>query len=205
MLNTFKARLFLMLTLLLASPLMATETPDSANQGKYINVTIEFHGLEEATSALKKAVLELAEKLSQIDPDPEEMTPEQLQALALVIEQANHLIQTTDESIRQAGLAIEGLRGPVKGLVSDALIAVQQSTIEPTIESVDDSVTSWLIIVFTGLFLIVTAAGYFIYLSTRQIRSMARTLKSITEDYEIVPKRVNRESIEPGEEGSVNH
>ena len=205
MLNTFKARLFLMLTLLLASPLMATETPDSANQGKYINVTFEIYGLEESARVLKKASLELAERLGQIDPDPEEMTPQQLQALALVIEQANHLIQTADESIKQAGLAIEGLRGPAKGLVSDALIAVQQSTIEPTIESVDDSVTSWLIIIFIGLFLIVTAVGYFIYLSTRQIRSMARTLKSITEDYEIVPKRVSRESIEPGEEGSVNH
>ena len=205
MLNTFKARLFLMLTLLLASPLMATETLDAANQGKYINVTFEIYGLEESARVLKKASLELAERLSQIDPDPKEMTPQQLQALALVIEQANHLIQTADESIKQAGLAIEGLRGPAKGLVSDALIAVQQSTIEPTIESVDDSVTSWLIIIFIGLFLIVTAVGYFIYLSTRQIRSMARTLKSITEDYEIVPKRVSRESIEPGEEGSVNH
>ena len=205
MLNTFKARLFLMLTLLLAPPLMATETPDAANQGKYINVTIEFHGLEEATSVLKKAALDLAKRLNQIDPNLEEMTPEQLEALALILEQANRLIQTSDESIKQAGAAIEGLRGPAKGLVSDALIAVQQSTIEPTIESVDDSVTSWLVIIFIGLFLIVTVTGYLIYLSTRQIRSMAMTLKSITEDYEIVPKRVSRESIEPGEEGSVNH
>ena len=205
MLNTFKARLFLMLALLLALPLMAEEIPDAANQGKYINVTIEFHGLEEATSVLKKAALDLAKRLNQIDPNLEEMTPEQLEALALILEQANRLIQTSDESIKQAGAAIEGLRGPVKGLVSDALTAVQQSTIEPTIESVDGSVSKWIIITFTGIFLLVVAAGYFIYLSTRQIRSMARTLKSIAEDYEIVPKRVSRERIEPGEEGPVSH
>jgi hypothetical protein len=205
MLNTFKARLLFMLALFLASPLMAEETPDKADQGKYINVTIEFHGLEEATSVLKKAALELAKRLDQIDPNLEEMTPEQLEALALILEQANQLIQTSDESIKQAGAAIEGLRGPAKGLVSDALTAVQQSTIEPTIESVDGSVSKWIIISFTGIFLLVVAAGYFIYLSTRQIRSMARTLKSITEDYEIVPKRVSRERIEPGEEGPVGH
>jgi hypothetical protein len=192
MLITVKTRLFLILALLLALPLMAEEVPDTAIQGKYINVIFEFHGLEEATSALKEASLGLATRINQIDPNLEEMSPEQLEALALILEQANHLIQTADDSVKQAGLAIEGL-------VSDTLTAVQQSTIEPTIESVDDSVSRWLIMIFTGIFLIVTAAGYFIYLSTRQIRSMARTLKSITEDYEIVPKRVSREKIEPGE------
>ncbi len=205
MLNTFKARLLFMLALFLALPLMAEESPDKADQGKYINVTFEFHGLEEATSVLKKAALDLAKRLDQIDPNLEEMTPEQLEALALILEQANRLIQTSDESIKQAGAAIEGLRGPAKGLVSDALTAVQQSTIEPTIESVDGSVSKWIIITFTGIFLLVVAAGYFIYLSTRQIRSMARTLKSIAEDYEIVPKRVSRERIEPGEEGPIGH
>jgi hypothetical protein len=192
MLITVKTRLFLLLALLLASPLMATETPDSANQGKYINVTFELYGLEESARVLKKASLELAERLNQIDPNLEEMSPQQLEVLALILEQANHLIQTSDESIKQAGLAIEGL-------VSDTLTAVQQSTIEPTIESVDDSVSRWLIMIFTGIFLLVVAIGYFIYLSTRQIRAIATTLKSITEDYEIVPKRVSREKIEPGE------
>ncbi len=192
MLITVKTRLFLILALLLALPLMAEEVPDTAIQGKYINVIFEFHGLEEATSALKEASLGLATRINQIDPNLKEMSPEQLEALALILEQANHLIQTADDSVKQAGLAIEGL-------VSDTLTAVQQSTIEPTIESVDDSVSRWLIMIFTGIFLIVTVAGYFIYLSTRQIRSMARTLKSITEDYEIVPKRVSREKIEPGE------
>jgi hypothetical protein len=192
MLITVKTRLFLLLALLLASPLMATETSDSANQGKYINVTFELYGLEESARVLKKASLELAERLNQIDPNLEEMSPQQLEALALILEQANHLIQTSDESIKQAGLAIEGL-------VSDTLTAVQQSTIEPTIESVDDSVSRWLVMIFTGIFLLVVAIGYFIYLSTRQIRAIATTLKSITEDYEIVPKRVSREKIEPGE------
>lgn len=182
-----------MLAFLLTSPVMAEEVPASSNQGKYINLTFEIYGLGESARLLKNAALDLAKKISQIDPDPEEMTPEQLQALSSVILEANRLIQSVDESINQAGSAIENLRGPTKSLVSDAFIAVQQSTIEPTIQSVEASVTRWLIITFSGIFLIVVAAGYFIYLATSQIRSMARTLKSITEDYEIVPKRASQE------------
>jgi hypothetical protein len=186
MLVTINAQLLLLLALFLASPVIAEEVPASSIQEKYINITFELHGLDESARILKKASLDLAKKISQIDPDPEEMTPEQLQALSAVIEEANRLIQSFDTSIDQAGQRIEGL-------VSDALLAAQQLTIEPTIQSVDDSVSRWLIIIFSGIFLLLVVAGYFIYLTSSQIRLMARTLKSITEDYEIVPKRPAQE------------
>ncbi len=189
MLITFKVSLFLLLSLSLVSPVIAEQVPASAKQGKYINVTFEIYGLDESAGLLKKASQDLAKKLSQIEPNPEEMTPEQLQALSSVIQEANRLIQSIDASINQAGEAIENL-------VSDALIAAQQSTIEPTIQSVDDSVSRWLIIAFSGIFLLLVVAGYFFYLITSQVRSMARILKSITEDYEIVPKRSSQGKIE---------
>jgi DNA-binding ferritin-like protein len=197
MLITFKVSLFLLLSLCLVSPVIAEQVPASANQGKYIDVTFEIYGLDESAGLLKKASQDLAKKLSQIDPNPEEMTLEELQALSSVIQEANRLIQSIDASINQAGQAIESL-------VSDTLIAVNQSTIEPAIQSVDDSVTRWLIITFSGIFLVVAAAGYYIYLATRQIRSMAKILKSITEDYEIVPKRANQETTEAGDEDSTS-
>ncbi len=189
MLVTIKAQLLLLLALFLTSPVIAEEAPVSSIQEKYINVTFELHGLDESAGILKKASLDLAKKISQIDPDPEKRTPEQLQALSAVIEEANRLIQSFDTSIDQAGQRIENL-------VSDALLAAQQTTIEPTIQLVDDSVSRWLIIIFSGIFLLLVVAGYFIYLTSSQIRLMARTLKSITEDYEIVPKRPAQEKIE---------
>jgi len=189
MLVTIRTQLLLLLALFLASPVIAEEVPAPSIQGKYLNFTFELHGLDESASVLKKASLDLAKKISQIDPDPEKMTPEQLQALSTVIEESNRLIQSFDASIDQAGRAVENL-------VSGALITAQQSTIEPTIQSVDDSVSKWLIIVFSGIFLLLVVVGYFIYLTTAQLRSMARTLKSITEDYEIVPKRPAQEKIE---------
>ena len=189
MLVTIKARLFLLLALFLAPPVMAEEVPVPSNQGKFINVTFELHGLDESARILKKASLDLAKKISQIDPHPEKMTPEQLQAFSVVIEEANRLIQSFDTSTVQTGQAIDKL-------VSDALVTAQQTTIQPTIQSVDDSVSRWLIIIFSGIFLSLVVAGCFIYLTSSQIRSMARTLKSITEDYEIVPKRPAQEKIE---------
>ena len=189
MLITFKALLLLILTLSLASPVIAEEIPTPSNLEKYVNITFEVHGLEESAEVLKEASINLATRLSQIDPDPEEMTPEQLQALTLVIQEANQLIQSVDKSINQAGSVVEDL-------VSDTLIKVNQSTIEPTIQSVDSSVTKWLIISFLGIFLLVAIVGYYLYLATVQIRSMAAILKSITEDYEIVPKHISEDSIE---------
>jgi len=189
MLVIIKARLFLLLALFLAPPAMAEEVPVPANQGKFINVTFELHGLDESAKILKKASLDLTNKISQIDPNPEKMTPEQLQAFSAVIEEANRLLLSFDTSISQTGQAIDKL-------VSDALVTAQQTTIQPTIQSVDDSVSRWLIIIFSGIFLLLVVVGYFIYLTSSQIRSMAGTLKSITEDYEIVPKRPAQEKIE---------
>lgn len=189
MLVTIKAQILVVLALFLASPVFAQESSTSSGQERYINVTFEMHGLDESAEIIKKASLDLAKKINQFDPDPEKMTPQQLQALGAVLEDANSLVQSLDASINQAEHAVESL-------VSEALLAAQQSTIEPTIRSVDDSVTRWLIITFSGLLLLLVAAGYFFYLTTAQLRSMARVLKSITEDYEIVPKRVTRDKIE---------
>ena len=189
MLITIKAQLLFVLILSLASPVIAEVISSSSNLPKFINVTFEIHGLGESAETIKKASRNLAEKLSQIDPDAENMTPEQLQALSVVIEEANRLIQSFDASVEQARKAVETL-------VSESLISAQQSTVEPTLQSIDDSVSKWLIIVFSGIFLLLVVVGYFIYLTTAQLRSMARILKSITEDYEIVPKRVAQEKID---------
>jgi hypothetical protein len=182
MLTNFKSRQLLLLVLFIASPVMADQAPAASDPEKFINIRFEFHGLNESNRPLKEASLDLAERLSQIDPDPEDMTPEQLQALASVIQEANHLIQSIDDSINEASPAI-------KNLVADALTAVQQSSIEPTIQSVDDSVSKWLIITLVGVFLLVAASGYFFYQVTSQIRATVKTLKSISEEYELVPKR----------------
>ncbi len=163
MTNIFKTQLFFILALFPVSSVLAEEASVTSNQEKYINVIIEIHGLEDSAKLFKTASLNLAKKLNQINPDPEEMTPEQLQALTSVIQEANRLIHSIDKSIEQTGPAIENLGNPINKLISDALTVVNQSTIEPAIQSVDDSMTKWLIIIYAGLFLMLLVTGYYFY------------------------------------------
>ena len=186
-------QLIFTLALLQLSPVVAGETSDSAAPDKSINVTIEVLGFEVSARLLKDASLDLAKKISQIDPNPENMTPEQIQAITALIREANHLVQSFDQSNELAEQAIKRLRDPTLVLMSDALKTLHQSSIEPAIQSADDAVTRWLIVTFSGLIILLGIAGYYFYAATRQIRSMAQTLKSITSDYEIVPKRTSQE------------
>jgi hypothetical protein len=185
---TFKSYLFLIVTLFLVSPVIAEEASSDSVQEKYVNITFEINGLGESATQLKKATLSLAKKLNQMDPDPENMTVEQLQSLGSVMEEANRLIQ----SIEQVKPAIEGLKEPTMNLVSNILTVFHRSTIEPAIQSIDDSVSKWIIITFLSILLLLVVVGCYFYWASTQIRSIAATLKSITVDYEIVPKRLEQ-------------
>jgi predicted PurR-regulated permease PerM len=121
-----------------------------------------------------------------MDPNPENMTVEQLQSLSSVMEEANRLIQSFD----QVKPAIAGLKEPTMDLVSDVLTVFHRSTVEPAIQSVDDSVSKWIVITFLSILLLLVVVGCYFYWASTKIRSIAVTLKSITEDYEIVPKRL---------------
>ena len=183
---TSKTYLFLVFTFFLSSPVIAEEVSTYSVQEKYVNITFEINGLGESAAQLKKATRTLATKLNQMDPDPENMTVEQLQSLSSVMEEANRLIQ----SLEQVKPAIAGLKEPAMNLVSDVLTVFHQTTIEPAIQSVDDKVSKWIVITFLSILLLLVVVGCYFYWASTKIRSIAATLKSITEDYEIVPKRL---------------
>jgi hypothetical protein len=185
---TFRSYLFLIVTLFLASPVIAEEVSTDSAPEKYVNITFEINGLGESAVQLKKATRALATKLNQMDPDPENMTVEQLQSLGSVMEEANRLLQ----SIEQAKPAIDGLKEPTMDLVSGVLTVFHRLTIEPAIQSIDDSVSKWIIITFLSILLLLVVVGCYFYWASTQIRSIAATLKSITVDYEIVPKRLEQ-------------
>ncbi|MGK0441728.1 MAG: hypothetical protein ACJA0N_001529 [Pseudohongiellaceae bacterium] len=200
MLNFFKIQALVMLGLSFAFPVMADEASVPSSPEKFINVTFELHGLDESAKTIKEASLALATKVDQIELQSEKMTPEQLQALALVMQEANILLKSFEESVEQAAPTIESLRGATNSVVSDTFSTLYETTIKPTIQSVDSSVSTWLIIIFVGIFMILVIAGYYLYLATKQMRSMALILKSITDDYEIVPRRPAQVELEETEE-----
>ena len=182
-------------------PLMAIASPEpssasTVSPNKYINVSIELHGLDDSAKLIRAASQDLANKVAQIELEPDKLSPEQLQALQVVMQEARQLLKAFDDSVGQAGPAIEDMRSAANHVVADTLLSVYETAIDPTIQSVDSSVSKWIIISFIGLLMLLALAGYFIYLSTRQIRAMALVLKSITEDYEIVPRRLANSDAE---------
>ena len=183
---TSKTYLILIFAFFLSSPVIAGGVSTDSVQEKYVNITFEINGLGESAAQLKKAARTLATKLNQMDPNPEDMTAEQLQSLSSVMEEANRLIQSLD----QVKPAIAGLKEPTMDLVSDVLTVFHRSTVEPAIQSVDDSVSKWIVITFLSILLLLVVVGCYFYWASTKIRSIAVTLKSITEDYEIVPKRL---------------
>ena len=183
---TSKTYLILIVAFFLSSPVIAGGVSTDSVQEKYVNITFEINGLGESAAQLKKAARTLATKLNQMDPNPEDMTAEQLQSLSSVMEEANRLIQSLD----QVKPAIAGLKEPTMDLVSDVLTVFHRSTVEPAIQSVDDSVSKWIVITFLSILLLLVVVGCYFYWASTKIRSIAVTLKSITEDYEIVPKRL---------------
>ena len=161
----------------------------STETSQFVNVTIEIHGLEESAQSLNQASLELAKKLSELSPDVEKMTPEQLQQLALVIEQANLLVVAVNNTILNSGPALESLKDPTRVLVSEAMASAYQSSVDPAIQSVDAAVTRWIIFGVIGLILMVIIIGLCFYFTSRQLRVALGILKSISDEYEIVPKK----------------
>lgn len=181
--------------LLLIGPVLS-----NAETSKFVNVSIEVHGLEESAKTLNKATLELARKFSEMSPETEKMTADQLKELAKVIEQTNQLVVALNNAAGKTGATIESLKEPTKALLSEAMASAYQSSVDPAIQSVNEVVTRWIIFSIIGLFLIVALVGFYIYFATRQIRAAVDVLKSITGEYEIVPKKLQEESDEIGKE-----
>ena len=179
--------------LLLIGPVLS-----NAETSKFVNVSIEVHGLEESAKTLNKVTLELARKFSEMSPDTEKMSADQLKELAKVIEQTNQLVVAINNSAGKTAATIESLKEPTKALVSGAMSSAFQSSVDPAIQSVNEVVTRWIFFSVIGLFLIVALIGFYIYFATRQIRAGVDVLKSITNEYEIVPKKLQEESNEIG-------
>ncbi|MEM7564551.1 MAG: hypothetical protein AAF353_16100 [Pseudomonadota bacterium] len=173
---------------LMISPVLA-----DTQSSQWVNVSIEVNGLEQSAELLNQASRELATKISELNPNLEQMSPEQLKELANVIEQANQLVNAIDAASEKTGATIESLKEPTRSLVSETVTSAYQHSVDPALQSIDTMVSNWIIYSVIGLLLLVAMIGFYAYFATRQIRDAVGILKSITEDYEIQPKTKNRD------------
>ena len=176
-----------------------SEAPETSANPHFVSVSIEVHGLQESADNLNRATQELAAKISGLNPDPQQMSAEQLRELASVIEQANQLVASFDNTAEKAAATLESLQEPTRTLVADSVSTAYQHSVDPALHSFDWMVTRWIIYTVIGLLLSIALIGAYVWFATRQIREVVGILKSITDDYEIVPKSQHREEASEAE------
>lgn len=154
----------------------------------YVDVTVEVHGLEASAGLLNEAMAELSNALAEIAASPEDLTPEQLAAFAALAERTNELVVSFERTLQGLGPAIREAQNPSREVLVGLLDTAKAEAIDPTLASIDRRVRSWLILSILGGLLIVGIAGLGLYVSTRQLRAMAGLLRSLGDEYRIVPR-----------------
>lgn len=170
-------------TVLHAQGAVAPEPPP------YINVTVELNGLAESAEMLNASVAALSETVSALAASPEDLTPEQLAAFTELTQEMNTLVVSLDQTIQGVGPAIRSIEAPTREVLVSLIDTARAEAIDPALQSVDRRIRNWLLLTIVGALVVVGFAGLGLFVSTRQLKLMAGTLRSIADDYEIVPKR----------------
>lgn len=191
---------------LVAVPLQAVEAQEGAappQAAPYVSVSIEVNGLAESAVLLEDAMRQLSETMSAIAASPEDLTPEQLEAFAELTRETEALVAAIDEALQGLGPAIRKAEQPSREILAGWIETARSEAIDPTLSSIDQSVRNWLILTTLGVLLVVGLAGLGIVLATRQLKAVATLLRSIANDYEIVPKQAQvATAAEPAEAAS---
>ena len=180
----------LILAVLLAAPLALRAQGEPAPESPpYINVTVELNGLAESARVLNAAVVELSQTLSELAASPEDLTPEQLAAFTELTQEMNVLVVSLDQTIQGIGPAIRNMEAPTREVLVNLIDTARAEAIDPTLQSVDRRIRNWLVLTIVGALVVVGFTGLGLFVSTRQLKLMAGMLRSIADDYEIVPKQ----------------
>ena len=175
---------------LLAAPLALRAQGDVAPElPPYINVTVELNGLAESAETHNAAVAELSETVSVIAASPDDLTPDQLAAFTELTREMNVLVVSLDQTIQGVGPAIRDVEAPTREVLVSLIDTARAEAIDPTLQSVDRKIRNWLLLAIVGALVVVGFTGLGLFVSTRQLKLMAGMLRSIADDYEIVPKR----------------
>lgn len=167
---------------------------------KYVNISFEIYGLEEAANTLTKATTALLGAMERLKSDAKHLEPKQLDQFESIARETNGAIRSLTTVLQEAGHAIENARGPTRAMLSDVLSVTKESTIDPTLKSINDSITKaleslfhtltkWLLIVAVATLAALFMCFWWLLSITRRLKSMADQILLIANDYELVRKR----------------
>ena len=183
----------------LPATLHAQDAAAPAAPVPWVSVSFEVNGLAETADLLNDAARQLSETLTEIAASPEDLTPEQLAAFGDLTRDMQALVAALDRTLQGLAPAIRSAEVPTREVLTGLIDTTRTLAIEPTIDSIDSRIRGWLVVTILGAVLLVGLAGFGFWLATRQLRGIVDVLRSISDEYELVPRRRPAETA-PGVE-----
>jgi len=180
--------ILLLILPLLFPTLVLAQQPD-ADATPFLSVSIDFDRLEESTQSLNAAIAGLAVRLQSLAADDENLSPEQIQSLGELVTEINQLLDSLQQTINGFAPALESMRAPANELLQDLLVMSREQVLDPFNAQMQNTVQSWILLSGLVMLLLLIVTGSALFFSVRQLREITTTLKSISNDYELVPKR----------------
>ncbi len=153
---------------------------------RFVTIKLEFSELGESTKMLNNAISKLSKTIDKVSEKPDQMTPQQIEAVAILARETNNLVATFGQSMKEITPRLEGLKQPTTELVSEWVNAARQQGIDPAIRSIDSAVSTWIRVIIIGLIMILVILGVALYLSMGHLRQATDNLRKIAGEYTIV-------------------
>lgn len=163
----------------------ANKQPDS-KADSYVSINIQLGKLDESAQVLDAAIQRLSDSLHAISENPQNLEPQQILAVAALANTSNQLLAEFNQSIKNFAPAIRALKQPTSAMVAGWAMNISQNMIQPTIRSINSSVSTWIGIVITGLIISLLIVGTAFYVSMRHLRRATENLQKIAGDYTLV-------------------
>ena len=181
---------FLLGLLAISASSYSEEVGLEPKMAKYVSVTFEIQGLGESTNAVREAMSSLSSSMKEIAKSPQKLTAEQLRELGVLIEKSDNLVTSLERTLKEVNPTLQGAKKPTTEMLSALLKTTRSEVVDPTVKSIKDAVGFWIYLLVFGGIVVVALIGYSFYLTTKKVREMMQIAKSITEEYEIVRRKI---------------
>ncbi len=170
------------------SALAQTEDVPAAHS-PYVEVTVQVNGLDSATQAIADTMSAMNATLQSIADERSTLSADELAALGELIDKSDTLTRSLERTINSIPAMVEDVREPSRAALTDWLSTTSVQAVDPAIRRASREVKSWLKWIFAMAVVLLAMTALGLYVSARELRQMARVLKSLADDYEIVPRQ----------------
>ena len=167
---------------LLISPTNDVEAQEK--QARFIDVTLEIHGLEESIQSLREASDELSNKLLSISQQQGDYDADDLARIESIAASMQSVAEQIDQTINGVGSNLLEAKQPAVELVSAVVQEARAKGVDPLIASLNDSVdeavsqvkwsliwVGFVVLIGLGLF------GYFMFKSLTELNGLTTTFR----------------------------